>query len=208
MKTRIKLLSAAVALLITFTQCSKDFLDLEPQSELAISNAYNNATDAESALVGVYSCLADGHQNWLRMCLVDNFDDNVYAGGDDPSLFRIRAFQLSASNDDYIIDLWAACYNMINCANNVLKYVPEIKDPKLDLKVDGQITRRQQILGEATYLRAMKYFDLVRMFDGVPMPLTPTESTDPESVNLARTPGDQVYAQLIRDLEYCLTVLP
>ncbi|MDY0103017.1 MAG: RagB/SusD family nutrient uptake outer membrane protein [Lentimicrobium sp.] len=208
MKTKIKLLMAATALVITFTQCSKDYLDMEPQSELAISNAYNTAADAESALVGVYSCLADGHQNWLRMCLVDNFDDNVYAGGDDPSLFRIRAFQLTASNDDYIIDLWAACYNMINCANNVLKYVPEINDPKLDIKVDGQLTRRDQILGEATYLRAMKYFDLVRMFDGVPMPLTPTVSTDAQSVNLVRTPGDQVYAQLIKDLEYCLTVLP
>lgn len=208
MKKRISVIVAATAMLLTFTQCGKDFLDLEPKSELAITNAYLTATDAESALVGVYSCLADGHQNWLRMCLVDNFDDNVYAGGDDPSLFRIRAFQLSASNDDYIIDFWAACYYMINSANSVLKYVPAIQDPKLDVKVDGNITRREQILGEATYLRAMKYFDLVRMFGGVPMSLSPTESTDPDDINLFRTSAEGVYAQIISDLEYCLTVLP
>lgn len=208
MKKGIGLLLTIVALVLTTTQCSKDYLNLEPKSELSASVAYKTATDAESALVGVYNCLSDGHQNWLRMCLVDNFDDNVYAGGDDPSLFRIRAFQLSASNDDYIIDFWSACYVMINRANVVLKYVPLIEDSKLDVKVDGGNTRRDQILGEATYLRAMKYFDLVRMFSGVPMPLVPTESTDLESVNLARTDAAGVYAQIIKDLEYCVTVLP
>lgn len=208
MKKRISLILTIVVLIFTTTQCSKDFLNLEPKSELSASVAYQTATDAESALVGAYSCLADGHQNWLRMCLVDNFDDNVYAGGDDPSLFRIRAFQLSASNDDYIIDFWSACYVMINRANVVLKYVPLITDPKLDVKVDGQNTRRDQILGEATYLRAMKYFDLVRMFSDVPLSLLPTESTDLATVNLPRTPSAEIYAQLIKDLEYCVSVLP
>ena len=208
MKNKISYILTAIVLVFALTQCSNDFLNLQPKSELSISNAYKTATDAESSLIGVYSCLADGHQNWLRMCLVDNFDDNVYAGGDDPSLFRIRAFQLSASNDDYIIDFWTSCYNMVNRSNIVLKYVPTIVDPKLDIKVDGQITRRDQILGEATYLRAMKYFDLVRMFSGVPMSLLPTESTDFKSINLPRTPAAEVYAQIIKDLEYCTTVLP
>jgi len=208
MKKRISLIAAGIMLIFTLTQCGKDFLDLQPKSELSVAEAYNTATDAESALVGVYSCLTDGHQNWLRMCQVDIFDDNVYAGGDDPSLFRIRAFQLTASNDDYIIDHWTSCYNMINRANVVLKYVPLIDDSKLDVKADGQNTRRDQILGEATYLRVMKYFDLVRMFGGVPMPLLPTESTDLSSINLPRTAAADVYAQLIKDLEYCTAVLP
>ena len=208
MKMKINSILTAVICVFIFTQCSKDFLDLQPKSDVSTSKAYQTASDAENVLVGVYNKLLDGHQNWTRMIMVDILDDNCYAGGDNPNLYKIRAFKPLPTTDDPIFNMWVSCYDQINRANVVLKYVPGISDPKLDVKVDGNISRRDQILGEATYLRAMEYFDLVRIYGDVPVSLAPTESTDPGTINQARKPVAEINAQIIKDLEYCLTVLP
>lgn len=91
----------------------------------------------------------------------------------------------------------------INQCNTVLKYVPQIEDPKLD---EGG--RREIILGEAAFLRAYNYFRLVRLWGDVPLTITPTESINPDSINVFRTPVEEVYAQIIKDLEYSASVLP
>ncbi len=201
MKTLYKYIIVALITLI-FNQCTKDFLDTVPKSTISTQNYFKSATDAENALVGCYSTVISSETNWDMTIMLDVSSDNNYAGGDNPDNFKVDNF----TRDPiimYIPTLWTGFYDAINRCNTVLKYVPGIIDPKLDVG-----NRREIIQGEASFLRAFAYFNLVRIFGEVPLTITPTESTDPKTINLFRAPVDEVYAQIINDLEYCISVLP
>jgi hypothetical protein len=86
-----------------------------------------------------------------------------------------------------------------NRANIVLKYVPTVA---------MDTARRSQIQGEARFIRALSYFNLVRAYGGVPLRLTPTESGAPADVNLARATADQVYDQIVADLQRAAIQMP
>ena len=82
-------------------------------------------------------------------------------------------------------------YLGVNRANIVLKYVPAVA---------MDTVRRRRILGEARFIRALCYFNLVRAYGGVPLHTAPVESGAPADVNLARASSDEVYAQVVADL--------
>jgi hypothetical protein len=84
-----------------------------------------------------------------------------------------------------------------------LQKVPQITDPKLEAN-----NRKEQIQGEAAFLRAYHYYQLVKMWGGVPLVLVPVSSADPGETNKARAAEAEVYAQIIKDLEFALTRLP
>src|SRR5690606_26751056 len=94
---------------------------------------------------------------------------------------------------------WSQLYNAIAKTNVVLAKIPEITDPKIDIN-----NRRSQILGEAAFLRAYHYFQLVTLWGGVPLILEPVASTDPAETQKPRNTEDEVYAQIISDLEFAL----
>ena len=83
----------------------------------------------------------------------------------------------------------------VNQANIVLKYVPTIS---------MDTVRRSQIVGEAKFLRALYYFNLARAYGGVPLRLQPSESGAPSDVNTARSTQDQVYDQVVTDLQQAI----
>jgi hypothetical protein len=89
-----------------------------------------------------------------------------------------------------INDLWTNAYITINKANIVLDRVPPIV---------MDVTQRNRVLGEAHYLRALAYFQLVRMFGDVP--LMEHEAKSIADAKIARTPAAQVYALIVGHLQ-------
>lgn len=201
MKTFNKYIILA-SILLMFNKCNKDFLDTSPLSYLSTQSYFKTASDAENALVGCYNTVLNSQTLWSLTILLDVASDNNYAGGDNPGNFKVDNFTRDPLISD-INSLWVGFYETINRCNNVLKYVPIVSDKKLDID-----NRREIIQGEATFLRAYVYFNLVRIWGDVPLSITPTETTDPATINMPRTPVDEVYAQIIKDLEYCIDVLP
>ncbi len=88
--------------------------------------------------------------------------DNAYAGGDNAANFSIDKYTVNANNGNVKRD-WNYLYTDIKNCNIVLTYVPEIKDRALTEE------RRQQILGEASFLRAWHYFNLIRTWKEIPI---------------------------------------
>jgi hypothetical protein len=99
-----------------------------------------------------------------------------------------------------VADVYQDNYRAINRANSVIKYVPGV--------AGMSATRRDQIVGEARFIRALCYFNLVRLYGAVPLRLEPTESGDPALLNLPRTPTEQVYARIVDDLNLAAAALP
>lgn len=196
----IKTISALVLVSLMLASCD-DNLDAEPISEGIAQNSYQTGDQIEAALTGVYeSFQGNDYYVWDHVLFSDVRSDNNYAGGDNPQIFQIDAIDIDVNNDR-VYNAWSAIYNAIAKANVVLEYTP---------KVERLITeeRRQQILGEAYFLRSYHYFTLARLFGGVPLVLESVKSGDPSVVRVPRSTEEETYNQLIADLKLAAELLP
>lgn len=185
----------------TIISCNK-FTDLTPISEATNENAYTTAKEAEAALTGAYDALQQEYYVWDNIIFSDVISDNYYAGGDNPEIFAVDKLQIVPTNGRLFTN-WGQLYGGIARANTVLEKVPGISDPQLD-----ESGRRDQILGEAYFLRAFHYFNLVKLFGGVPLILVPVEASKTEEYIISKSTESQVYDQIIADLEQAVALLP
>lgn len=201
MKSTYTTILISAVVLLALPAC-ENFLDLKPISSSTSENAYSSASDAEAALTGVYDSFSQEYYIWDNVILNDVISDNHYAGGDDLNIYQIEDLKIVPTNNR-LFNNWSQLYNAILKANTVLQKVPAINDVKLD---DGN--RRNQILGEASFLRAFHYYNLVKMYGGVPLITQPSTSTDPAATQIARSSEDDVYNQIVSDLEFAVENLP
>ncbi|HEU4455008.1 MAG TPA: RagB/SusD family nutrient uptake outer membrane protein, partial [Longimicrobium sp.] len=130
----------------------------------------------------------------------DLYADNLAFTGtfDTDAEVSERAVQPSNSALDGI---WGTAYEGINRANNVIASIPEVDGISDD--------DAAQYLGEAAFLRALNYHNLVRWFGGVPLVLEPNWAVgDDENTFAPRATQAQVYARIEADLEVAVELLP
>lgn len=183
------------------TGCGNKFLEEAPSDQITDANFYRTQNDAIQGVTAAYSELTKEGQYNLALWGMDIMADISTTGGGGGS-DGIEYTQL----DDYNIPttniianrLWGGSYIALQRANIVLQKVPAITD------IDPAIQRR--CLGEAQFLRAKMYFDLVRAFGDVPLYTTPPTGVD--QVNIARSPAADVYKQIEQDLTDALGNLP
>ena len=195
-------LSFALALGL-LSGCGKSFLDEKPKDTITTENFYQNETDAIQAANAVYAQLNRGGQYnyalWgIGEIMSDNSTTGGGGGGDGAEEIQLDEFNIPSTNP-MVGRLWGGCYVGIGSANLVLLKVPGIPNVSE--------TIRKRCLGEAQFMRAKYYFDLVRAFGDVPLILTPPASPA-EARSIARTPAAQVYAQIVTDLQSAISNLP
>jgi hypothetical protein len=205
-RTRALLLAAAAA--VATAGCRGDFLDEVPYSFVAPENLYTSGDGALAALSGAYAAFqADvndlgvsnndyyGRQYWMLTeypTEAVTLRLGVTNERTMPDIFRVTP------DHNYVLGAWRAAFHAVNRANSVIDNVPGITnmDPAL----------RDRVVGEAKFLRALHYFNLVRFFGGVPLFLHETRSLD--DIRQPRATQAEVYAAIIKDLEDAASVLP
>jgi len=190
-------------LLITVTlgSCEK-FLDDKPVTELTTGNSYNTASDMENVLAGCYNIFyGSDYYQWEYVMLSDVRSDNAYpGGGNEETFYDYDRFILPPSNTHNNTN-WGALYRGIARCNILLDKIGAVTDPALTTE------RRNQIIGEASFLRANHYFHLVKLYGGVPIELA-SNTADPTITRKARATEKEVYDQIVKDLEVALSNLP
>lgn len=192
MKT--KYLLTLIATLIMSVSC-EDNLQEEPLSFLEESNSFKTASDATSALNAVYDRLR-GIYGMPMLDLADLNGDECEVREENGGGSEIHK-NLFNSGSGVFDNFYTASYTLIDRANRVIANVPGIS-------MDGKL--RDQIVGEAKFLRALAYFNLVRAFGDVP--LVTAVSNDVVNVELPRDPAEKVYARIIADLQEAENTLP
>ena len=193
---------AAVSLLaMAFTGCSDSFLDTASKTESNTANFYQTQNDANRALIGCY----DGWRQTSSNPGVGFFVASEVMGAecfgatgntDGRGYQVIDRFDLSQSSADLNIyeSDWARYYQGIYRCNELIKYEEQIN--WTDEKVRGTY------MGECHALRAILYFDLVRLFGNVPLLTTATQE------NLPQADPAEVYALIFSDLQYAIDNIP
>jgi hypothetical protein len=181
----------AFALIGSLVGCNS-ILDQEPTGQGPAEDAIIDAQGAHAALAGAYAGLqSDSYYGADFVFFGDLPTDNADHTGTFTSYGQADANQLRADNAT-VYDIWAAIYDPINRVNNILLKVPALTD--LDE------TEKNEILGEAYFLRALHYHNLVKFYGDVPIRLVPVNNLD-EAADAVRAPVAEVYTQILSDLE-------
>ena len=203
---KIKNIFSSISWLIVtstlFVSCSDEFTLLAPHSQRNVDNFYQTKTDFETALSGVYDALqsggAYGNQSdiatggtggyWM---MTEMRSDNTDQGGDVTGLAAAVA-QLNefaeTSLSEYTLGAWMGSYQGVARANTL---ITRIKSADLDNSFKDQVT------GEALFVRSLFYYNLAMLFGNIPMPLEEILETNPKQTQLTQT---QVFTQLVTDL--------
>jgi hypothetical protein len=186
---RLRFLLPALAL-ATVAGCDS-ILDTDPVDRIPIENAITDAPTARAALIGAYDALtALSYYGRNFLVLGDLPADNADHQGTLQALGAVDRNQITVDNGT-IEGVWGAIYTAIGRVNLIIQKVPDV--PGLDAE------ERDQILGEAYFLRALHYHNLVKFWGDVPMPLEPVTSPD-QAAGFVRVPVAQVYTQILADL--------
>lgn len=183
------------------TGCGEKYLDEQPRNAVTDANFYQTQNDAIQAVTAVYSELTKGGQyNYALWGIGDIGSDNSETGGgggaDGIEFQQLDTYSIPTTNG-CTSRLWGGSYVGIGRANIVLERVPNIA-------MDAAIKAR--CLGEAKFMRAKYYFDLVRVYGDVPLIIkTPSSLAE---VNVPRNPVAEVYPVIIKDLTEAVNELP
>lgn len=182
--------------LVALNSC--DTLDQEPVSIIAESNFYRNGTDAEAGILGVYDALESYVSNNLIIPTEARADAvDVVRGG---NWTRDESFA-STQNDGHIENTWRFIYNAIGRANDVLANVPGIVDPNFSEAA------KNQILGEAYFIRGFLHLHLVMRWGKVPI-VTEAFNGLSQDYQPKRNEIAEVYIQVIEDLQQAKALMP
>lgn len=184
------------SLLILLSACKKSFIELTPPSTAGVESLFKTDQDFKQAEIGIYNIYQSQYQNmWLfgDMRGDDSWDELVKGTAAAMDLFTI-------SNDDGVIrSTWLNYYNIISRANLLLA--------KIEPLDKAALPNKDVYMGEAKFLRALAYFDLVRIYGDVPMVTVPT--TIEEAYKTGREKVSKIYSDvIIKDLQDAEASLP
>jgi len=203
---KLNILIAGVLTLGLFSSCSDNFLNSVPKTSLLDENFYKTEADAEMALVGCY----DGYQRtssaFSPYLVSEVASDECFGGGganDGRGLQLLDRFDMGQSPADNNVfnDTWSYYYKGIFRCNNLLKKLPAIASWKSADDSVNTITKNR-IEGETRFLRATMYFDLVRLFENIPLVTEPTTANVPQANPL------DVYKLIVTDLSFAAKNIP
>lgn len=181
----------AIALLgFSFSSCS-DFLEQNPQTDLSENDFYKTADDILSAVNGAYSSLQENdiYGNWYVFGEIPSDNTRNQLSGSVTTQNEFDQFYIDTQNS-MIANFWKAAYKVINRTNTVLGRIDGI-----DINTD--LANRYKL--ECKFIRALMYFNLVRVYGDVPLVLK--EISISESYDILREPKENVYNQIIADLK-------
>jgi starch-binding outer membrane protein, SusD/RagB family len=186
-------------MLLALGGCS-DFLNIPPESAVTPDNFFQTESDFRQAVDGVYAPLQTLYNSQASWAMGEMRSDNTHyfynVDYREPFPEEIADF-VNGSENTVSATRYYTDYDIIARANQVLALIDAAAiDP----------AKKNNFKGQALFLRALAYFDLVRFYGGVPLPLTP--ATDLQSAALPRSPAPAVYDQVIADATLAAELLP
>lgn len=187
-----------------FSSCSKQFLEKVPESTVTTGSFYKTEDQFNQALVGAYAAVRDVKGSIAAWTMAEMRADNTFYeyNVNNRGLGYQQREDIDGFLDDnansFISEYYNSSYIGIARVNSILGALETSE------VLSQQVTDR--FVGEAKFIRALLYFDLVRFYGGVPLYLEAVTSA--ESAYLPRSTVEQVYAAIETDLSDAIAKLP
>jgi hypothetical protein len=205
---RIFTVTALLLAVLATASCEK-FLDVAPASKISADHFFTSVNEAQLFALGVYSVLADDDLYGQKLSLIFplDTDEGRYNSSTitDNSAVGLAHYNMTPSNT-MLAATFNDLYAGVSRANEAIARIRSM--PQL---AEGTPEERQQLrrlLGEMVALRALFYFDLVKIWGDVPFVTEPTDYTLPATrYQLPRTGRDTIYDSIVADLLYVVDSL-
>lgn len=196
-----KLTFSIIIFLICFASIN-GCMDLEenPVGLLAPESYFKTADDAQNAVNGAYAEFASetlyGRKIQITLSLLSDMGD---IGDPGTASRRINLNNFTHDpNNGMISAMWPQLYRIISASNNAIDGIPAVSMDE---------SKKNALIAEARFTRALAYYHLVRLFGAVPYIDQYVE--DPNSINdIESTAPDQIYTGIINDLKFGMDHLP
>ena len=190
MKTDFKYLMSIIVILVTISGCKKSFFERPPESALTLENFYTTTAQVQASTSALYSTPWFNWNNQVSWAIGDMYSGNARSYSSD--VFNYGNFSVTADNN-LLINGWNSLFTVVaqsNAVINNLKSVPE----------SIPVAVVNNALGEAHLMRALAYFDLVRVWGNVPIIENNLEHI--ENFQLNTNPVADVYKFIVNDLKF------
>ncbi|MFD2787708.1 RagB/SusD family nutrient uptake outer membrane protein [Hymenobacter rubripertinctus] len=188
MKKHLLLLSL---LGLSLGSCEK-FLEETPYDFVASETFYTSENDVVAGLNGAFGAMLPqlyfGRTAWQMTELPGDY---VRVGSSTDERAQLSRFNYDERLNE-VNNWWTSIYLLINRTNDVIERAPGVQMDE---------ARKNNLIGNARFLRGMAYFDLVRCFSDVPLVLSTVKSPG-DNLKPARTPAAEVYEQVLADLQF------
>ncbi|HVW15800.1 MAG TPA: RagB/SusD family nutrient uptake outer membrane protein [Mucilaginibacter sp.] len=182
--------------IICLYSCKKSVLVPPPTTEIVGATLFNNDASASAAIAGIYQSLvntsfiasvSNGSTNFTAVSALSADEFTLYHSATSALLQQAYVNSISGNT---LIPYWKDLYNVIYQCNNAIESLSNGSNVTATLK--------QQLIGEAEFVRAFCYFYLVNMFGNVALTTTSNYITNE---SLGQSPSVLVYQQIVADLK-------
>ena len=190
-----KIFATAFMAACTLTGC-EDFLDIKPLNDIVLENFWNEKSDVDNMISGCYSAMQSRDFVERLMVWGEVRSDNIVAGNNvNGNVDYSNIFQENL-RDNNGFTKWDKFYSVINSCNLIIEYAPQVAQKSPDY-TQGAL---RATIAEATALRSLCYFYLIRAFRDVPY-TTEAYMDDNQLMALPTSKFEDILDNLIRDLE-------
>lgn len=191
----MKKIILSLSIILFLTGC-ENFLDTENLTEKTTGNFPATEKEANEMLTGIYAkLLFEDPELESQVYMAQLASDDCLGGNLSGSNNCATNFLRYTNNLDGYYGLWKRCYTIISRANNAIGSFDNVKKWSSEKE-------RSRHFGEAYFLRAYAYNELVQVFGGVPLRLTNEVS------NLPRSSVDEIYEVIASDLKKAIELMP
>jgi len=182
----------ALPLLFLAATACDDILQTEPVTSLPQDQLIVDAATATAALNGAYDGLQSGSYYGLSLLLMGDLTaDNTVWTGTFQYLGDVTTNRIQADNPE-VTGMWTAIYQQIDRDNVILQRTPAVASIPAAVRND--------VMGQAYFMRALGFHNLVKFWGAVPLPLKPVVAPE-DAQAYTRTPVNDVYTQILKDLD-------
>ena len=190
MKTIYK--NTAILLLLLWSLGCSDQLNVEPTSVITTNSFWSSEEDAQGALMGMYVELRDISQALHQVG--EHRSEILSPGLFGEGVYILHRNQMNADTPGH--PDWSGYYRIINTANLILKYVPDISF--------GSQERKNNILAQAYTMRAFLYFVMTKTWGDLIIRTEPTEGFGADVTQKERSSQEEVLQLIKQDLDSAL----
>ncbi|NMM48886.1 RagB/SusD family nutrient uptake outer membrane protein [Marinigracilibium pacificum] len=192
-----------LSLCLLIMACGDDYLEPIPTSAVTSAGYFTNDKELETGVLSMYDGIQginststnDNHGIQTEFYITEMRSDNTRTKSSEGESAQFEQFNIESTNG-IVLDYYRSYYNIIYRANTVLANLDAAESEETANKFEG----------EARFVRAYAYFNLVRLFGDIPLVdriIGPLET----DISFTRIATDQVYDLIISDLEFALANL-
>lgn len=196
-----KIIISLISVVAVLSSC-KDFIETEIRGSQTLDNYFVTAQECETFVNDLYK-RALLHYDWFQIIAGrasnEASTDDAWMGNtgqDQSDMLPTAHYMITPSNMGYITDAYKMRYENVAACNYAIEGIGN-STIKEDLKT--------RLIGEALFMRAYNYYELVNNFGGTPLVLKPLKTSD---CTLGRATADEIYDQIELDLKSATEMLP